>query len=34
MTEILILILLSGFVFTGIVWTAWDLNLDRRRKRR
>lgn len=34
MTEILILIVLSGFVLTGILWTAWDLRLEHRRKRR
>lgn len=31
--EALILILLSCFALAGIVWTAWDLRTDRRRRR-
>ncbi len=32
--ESVVLILLSSFVVVGILWTAWDLHIDRRRRRR
>ncbi|MDR7299933.1 hypothetical protein JOF55_000114 [Haloactinomyces albus] len=33
MTENLILILLSVVALGGIMWTVWDIHLDRRRRR-
>lgn len=32
--EMIVLFLLSGFVLLGIMWTVWDIHVDRRRKRR
>lgn len=32
MTEILVLVLLSALALAGIVWTAWDIRIDLRRR--
>ena len=33
MTEIVILILLSGLALLGIAWTAWDIRDDHRHRK-
>ena len=32
MTEAVILILLGSAALAGILWTAWDIRIDRRRR--